>query len=84
MRLNPEQLGQLRQIVATLGTLLQEKGVPKPYPGIYMDITRLTGRFALRRYPPGRFRRRGELSGKPDPRREQRQAARQSLRVKHA
>ena len=36
-------LGQLRQLVATLGTLLQEKGVAKPYPGIYMDITRLTG-----------------------------------------
>lgn len=43
VRLNPEQLGQLRQIVATLGTLMQENGVPKPYPGIYMDITRLTG-----------------------------------------
>lgn len=43
VRLTPEQLGQLRQLVATLGTLLQEKGVPKPYPGIYMDITRLTG-----------------------------------------
>ncbi len=42
-RLTPEQLGQLRTLVATLGTLLQEKGVPKPYPGIYMDITRLTG-----------------------------------------
>ena len=42
-RLNPEQLGQLRQLVATLGTLLQEKGVPKPYPGIYMDVTRLSG-----------------------------------------
>jgi hypothetical protein len=42
-RLNPEQLGQLRQLVATLGTLMQENGVPKPYPGIYMDITRLTG-----------------------------------------
>jgi hypothetical protein len=42
-RLNPEQLGQLRQLVATLGTLMQEKGVTKPYPGIYMDITRLTG-----------------------------------------
>ena len=22
---------------------MQEKGVAKPYPGIYMDITRLTG-----------------------------------------
>jgi mevalonate kinase len=42
-RLNPEQLGQLRQLVATLGTLLQEHGVVKPYPGIYMDVTRLTG-----------------------------------------
>jgi hypothetical protein len=42
-RLNPEQLGQLRETVATLGALLQEQGVPKPYPGIYMDITRLTG-----------------------------------------
>ena len=30
-------------MVATLGTLLQERGVAKPYPGIYMDITRLTG-----------------------------------------
>jgi len=42
-RLNPEQLGQLRTLVATLGTLLQEGGVAKPYPGIYMDISRLTG-----------------------------------------
>jgi hypothetical protein len=42
-RLTPEQLGQLREIVATLGALLQESGVAKPYPGIYMDITRLTG-----------------------------------------
>jgi hypothetical protein len=42
-RLSPEQLGQLRQLVATLGTMLQEHGVAKPYPGIYMDITRLTG-----------------------------------------
>jgi len=42
-RLTPEQLGQLRQATATLGTLLQERGVAKPYPGIYMDITRLTG-----------------------------------------
>lgn len=42
-RLTPEQLGQLRQLTATLGTLLQERGVAKPYPGIYMDITRLTG-----------------------------------------
>jgi hypothetical protein len=42
-RLTPEDLGQLRQLVATLGTLMQEQGVAKPYPGIYMDITRLTG-----------------------------------------
>ena len=42
-RLTPEQMGQLRQLVATLGGLMQENGVPKPYPGIYMDITRLTG-----------------------------------------
>jgi hypothetical protein len=43
VRLTPEQLGQLRQSTATLGALLQERGVAKPYPGIYMDITRLTG-----------------------------------------
>ena len=42
-RLSPEQMGQLRQSVTTLGTLMQEQGVVKPYPGIYMDITRLTG-----------------------------------------
>lgn len=42
-RLTPEQLGQLRQLVSTLGSLLQAAGVVKPYPGIYMDITRLTG-----------------------------------------
>ena len=42
-RLTPEQMGQLRQLVGTLGQLLQERGAPKPYPGIYMDITRLTG-----------------------------------------
>ncbi len=42
-RLTPEQLGQLRETIATLGALLQERGVARPYPGIYMDITRLTG-----------------------------------------
>jgi ElaB/YqjD/DUF883 family membrane-anchored ribosome-binding protein len=42
-RLTPEELGQLRQLVASLGSLLQEQGVVKPYPGIYMDVTRLTG-----------------------------------------
>ena len=42
-RLTPEQLGQLRQTVSALGTLLQERGVAKPYPGIYMDITKITG-----------------------------------------
>lgn len=42
-RLTPEQLGHLRQITAALGALLQERGVAKPYPGIYMDITRLSG-----------------------------------------
>lgn len=42
-RLTPEQSGQLRQLVASLGALLQANGVAKPYPGIYMDITRLTG-----------------------------------------
>ncbi|HEX9019575.1 MAG TPA: phage antirepressor N-terminal domain-containing protein [Anaerolineaceae bacterium] len=42
-RLTPEQLGQLRQSIATLGALMQERGVAKPYPGIYMDVTRLTG-----------------------------------------
>ncbi|PKO16149.1 MAG: hypothetical protein CVU39_08975 [Chloroflexi bacterium HGW-Chloroflexi-10] len=43
VRLNPEQMGQLRLAVATLGSLMQERGITKPYPGIYMDITRLTG-----------------------------------------
>lgn len=42
-RLTPEQLGLLRMTISTLGTLLQEKGINKPYPGIYIDITRLTG-----------------------------------------
>jgi len=42
-RLTPEHMGQLRQLVATLGSLLQEKGVVKPFPGIYMDVTRMTG-----------------------------------------
>lgn len=42
-RLTPEQLGQLRILVSTLGTLQQEKGIARPFPGIYMDITRLTG-----------------------------------------
>ena len=42
-RLSPEQLGQIRQSVAVLGALLQERGEAKPYPGIYMDITRLSG-----------------------------------------
>ena len=37
-RLTPEQMGQLRQTIATLGTMMQERGINKPYPGIYMDI----------------------------------------------
>ncbi len=42
-RLTPEQMGTLRRTVAVLGSLLQERGVPKPYPGIYADIMELTG-----------------------------------------
>lgn len=42
-RLTPEQRGQIRETVATLGQLLIENGIAKPYPGIYLDITRLTG-----------------------------------------
>lgn len=42
-RLTPEQMGQLRSLVSTLGTLQQEQGIARPFPGIYMDITRLTG-----------------------------------------
>ena len=42
-RISPEQLGQLRETVSALGTLLQERGVAKPFPGIYMDITKITG-----------------------------------------
>ncbi len=42
-RLTPEQMGHIRELVAALGVLMQEQGVPKPYPGIYMDITRMTG-----------------------------------------
>ncbi len=42
-RLTPEQMGQLRQTIASLGSLMQERGIAKPYPGIYMDVTRLTG-----------------------------------------
>lgn len=44
VRITPEQRGQIRETVATLGQLLiEEKGIAKPYPGIYMDITRMTG-----------------------------------------
>lgn len=43
VRLTPEQRGHIRELVATLGTLMQEQGVAKPYPGIYMDLTRMTG-----------------------------------------
>ncbi|MGD8749845.1 MAG: hypothetical protein PVG14_00410 [Anaerolineales bacterium] len=43
-RLTPEQRGQIRETVATLGQLLiEEKEIAKPYPGIYMDITRMNG-----------------------------------------
>jgi len=42
-RLTPEQLGTLRRTVSVLGKLLQERGTPKPYPGIYADILELTG-----------------------------------------
>ena len=63
-RLTPEQLGQLRELVATLGSLLQESGVAKPYPGIYMDITRLTGVSRLGRHPPGRLPHGGRVPGR--------------------
>lgn len=42
-RLTAEQKGQIRETVATLGQLMIDNGVPKPYPGIYMDITRMSG-----------------------------------------
>jgi hypothetical protein len=42
-RLSPEQKGQIREAVATLGQLMIENGVLKPYPGIYMDVTRMSG-----------------------------------------
>lgn len=42
-RLTPEQKGQIRETVATLGQLMIEDGVTNPYPGIYMNITRMSG-----------------------------------------
>lgn len=42
-RLTPEQLGQLRETVNTLGVMLQELGETNPYPGIYTSIFRMTG-----------------------------------------
>ncbi len=42
-RLTPEQSGQLRQLVNTLGLMQQEDGVANPYQAIYMNIFRMTG-----------------------------------------
>lgn len=42
-RLTPEQLGQLRETVNTLGVMLQELGETNPYAGIYASIFRMTG-----------------------------------------
>jgi hypothetical protein len=42
-RLTPEQLGQLRETVNTLGVMLQELGDKNPYAGIYASVFRMTG-----------------------------------------
>ena len=42
-RITPEQLGQLRETVNTLGVLMQERGEVNPYAGIYGAIFRMTG-----------------------------------------
>lgn len=42
-RLTPEQLGQLRETVNTLGVLMQAQGETNPYAGIYASIFRMTG-----------------------------------------
>jgi hypothetical protein len=42
-RITPEQLGQLRETVNTLGVLMQERGVVNPYAGIYTTLFRMTG-----------------------------------------
>lgn len=42
-RLTPEQLGQLRETVNTLGVLMQGQGETNPYAGIYAAIFRMTG-----------------------------------------
>lgn len=42
-RLTPEQLGQLRETVNTLGVLMQARGDVNPYAGIYSAIFRMTG-----------------------------------------
>ncbi len=42
-RLSDEQLGTLRLTVQTLGDLMVQHGAKKPYPGIYVNITRITG-----------------------------------------
>ena len=55
-RLTPEQLGQLKQTVNTLGTLKMElEGSIRPFPGIYADIFMIAGVSRSEHIPQGKF-----------------------------
>ncbi len=57
-RLTPEQLGQLKQSVNTLGMLKMEvEDSVRPFPGIYADVFSLVGVSRSEHIPQGMFQR---------------------------
>jgi hypothetical protein len=55
-RLTPEQLGQLKQTVNTLGVLkIELDGSTRPFPGIYADVFSMVGVSRSEHIPQGMF-----------------------------
>ncbi len=51
-----EQQGEVHIAVKTLGQLLEREGTQDPYPGIYWNITRISGRASYKQIPKSKYK----------------------------